>query len=203
MWHINKQKIHTIRQNNRQDIAKARSPNTIGWYPSYPRSDNYRPATRNYFLMINNHSTFLTQHVEILRASYAHWTGESDFDEAIGQKNAVEALFAAPFAVLSHGIGTDPIFNYGNQLALDLFEMSWEEFTALPSRLSAEVINQEERAKLLATVTQNGYINNYSGIRIAKSGRRFIIRNATVWNLLTPDGQYYGQAALIRNYEYL
>jgi hypothetical protein len=154
-------------------------------------------------MLNNDNPIFLTHHVEILRASYLHWTGEPDFNEAIGQKNAVEALFTAPFAVLSHGIGTDPIFNYGNQRALDLFEMSWDEFTALPSRLSAEVINQEERAKLLATVTKHGYISNYSGIRIAKSGRRFMIRNATVWNLLTLDGQYYGQAALIRDYEYL
>lgn len=151
----------------------------------------------------NDNPAFLTHHVEILRASYLHWTGEPDFNEAIGQKSAVEALFTAPFAVLSHGIGIDPIFNYGNQRALDLFEMSWDEFTTLPSRLSAEVINQEERAKLLAAVTKHGYINNYSGIRIAKSGRRFMIRNATVWNLLTLDGQYYGQAALIRDYEYL
>lgn len=154
-------------------------------------------------MMNNDNSIFLSHHVEILRASYLHWIGQPDFNEVIGQKNAVEAIFTAPFAVLSHGIGTDPIFNYANQRALNLFEMNLEEFTALPSRLSAEVINQTERAKLLAAVTQYGYINNYTGIRIAKSGRRFMIHNATIWNLLTPDGQYYGQAALIRDYEYL
>ncbi len=147
--------------------------------------------------------TFLNHHVEILRSSYLHWTGKPNFDEGISHENAVEALFLAPFAVLSHGIGVDPIFNYGNQRALDLFEMSWEEFTVLPSRLSAETVNQKERAKLLEAVTTNGYINNYSGIRIAKSGRRFIIRDATVWNLMTPDGQHYGQAALIRDWEHL
>ncbi|MFZ1547633.1 MAG: MEKHLA domain-containing protein [Candidatus Nitrotoga sp.] len=150
-----------------------------------------------------NEITFLTHHVEILRSSYLHWTGKPDFDNGISQENAVEALFLAPFAVLSHGIGIDPIFNYGNQLALDLFEMSWEEFTALPSRLSAETVNQKERIKLLDAVTRDGYINNYSGIRISKSGRRFMIRNATVWNLMTPDGQFYGQAALIRDWKYL
>jgi hypothetical protein len=150
-----------------------------------------------------NNCTFLTYHVEILRSSYQHWTGKPNFGEGISQENAVEALFLAPFAVLSHGIGVDPIFNYGNQRALDLFEMSWEEFTALPSRLSAETVNQQERAKLLDTVTKHGVINNYSGIRIAKSGRRLMIRDATVWNLMAPDGQYYGQAALIRDWEHL
>ena len=150
-----------------------------------------------------NNRTFLTHHVEILRFNYLHWTGKPNFGKNISQENAVEALFLAPFAVISHGIGVDPIFNYGNQQALDIFEMNWEEFTALPSRLSAETVNQKERAKLLDAVTQHGYINNYSGIRIAKSGRRFMIRDATVWNLMTPDGQYYGQAALIRDWEYL
>ena len=150
-----------------------------------------------------NNRAFLTHHVEILRFSYQHWTGKPNFGKNISQENSVEALFLAPFAVISHGIGVDPIFNYGNQQALDIFEMSWEEFTALPSRLSAETVNQKERAKLLDAVTQHGYINNYSGIRIAKSGRRFMIRDATVWNLMTPDGQYYGQAALIRDWKHL
>lgn len=150
-----------------------------------------------------NKITFLTHHVEILRSSYLHWTGKPDFDQGISQENAVEALFLAPFAVLSHSNGADPIFNYGNQRALDVFEMSWKEFTVLPSRLSAEPVNQIERIKLLDTVTRDGYINNYSGIRISKSGRRFLIRDATVWSLMTPDGQFYGQAALIRNWEYL
>ncbi|RFC36749.1 MAG: MEKHLA domain-containing protein [Candidatus Nitrotoga sp. SPKER] len=150
-----------------------------------------------------NTFTFLTRHVEILCSSYFHWTGKSFFDEGITYENAVETLFVAPFAVLSHGIGIDPIFNYGNQRALDIFEMSWEEFTVLPSRLSAEKVNQKERVKLLDAVSRHGYINNYSGIRISKSGRRFMIRDATVWNLMAPDGQFYGQAALIRDWEYL
>jgi len=150
-----------------------------------------------------NKFTFLTHHVEILRSSYLHWTGKYFFDQGVTHENAVEALFVAPFAVLSHGLGIDPIFNYGNQRALDIFEMSWEEFTVLPSRLSAETVNQKERVKLLDAVSRHGYINNYSGIRISKSGRRFMIRDATVWNLMTPDCQFYGQAALIRDWEYL
>ncbi|CAH1387160.1 MEKHLA domain-containing protein [Candidatus Nitrotoga sp. M5] len=150
-----------------------------------------------------NEITFLTHHVEILRSSYQHWTGKPDFDRGISQENAVEALFLAPFAVVSHGIGVDPVFNYGNQRALDMFEMSWEAFTVLPSRLSAETVNQAERIKLLNSVTKHGYIHNYSGIRISKSGRRFMIRDATIWNLISPEGQFYGQAALIQDWDYL
>ena len=54
-----------------------------------------------------NKFTFLTHHVEILRSSYLHWTGNPFFDQYIAHENAVEALFVAPFAVLSHGIGVE------------------------------------------------------------------------------------------------
>ena len=49
-----------------------------------------------------------------------------------------KALFEAPFAVLAHGTQPDPIFFYGNATALRLWEMSFEAFTRLPSRMSAE-----------------------------------------------------------------
>lgn len=150
-----------------------------------------------------NKQVFLIRHVEILRASYRHWTGKSLLDAGLGRDNAVAALWAAPYAVVSHGIEGEPVFNYANRLALNLFEMSWDEFTALPSRLSAEAPNQAERARLLDEVTRQGYIDNYSGIRIAKSGKRFMIKKATIWNLLTAEGQYYGQAALIRHWSEL
>jgi hypothetical protein len=81
-------------------------------------------------------------------------------------------------------------------LALQLFEMSAEEFARLPSRLSAEPLAQEARVKLLEKVSQQGYVNGYSGLRIAKSGRRFIITDTTVWNLLDEAGGYHGQAAV-------
>lgn len=152
--------------------------------------------------MLNNvnNQAFLIRHVEIMRASYRRWTGKELIGEHIDRESAAEALFIAPFAVVSHDTRGEPVFNYGNQLALSLFEMDWDEFTALPSRLSAEAPNQAERGRLLETVTREGYIDNYSGVRIAKSGKRFTINNATIWNLLTPEGCYYGQAALIRQW---
>ncbi|HEU0283202.1 MAG TPA: MEKHLA domain-containing protein [Gallionella sp.] len=150
-----------------------------------------------------NATPFLIRHVEILRSSYRHWTGRALIDEDIDGERAVTVLGEAPYAVVSHGTEREPIFNYGNRLALQLFGMSWDEFTALPSRLSAEAPNQAERASLLAAVTRQGYIDNYAGIRIARSGRRFMIKDATIWNLLTPQGEYCGQAALIRQWEML
>ena len=77
--------------------------------------------------------------------------------------------------MLSHNTKAEPIFNYANAKALELFELSWEEFITLPSRLSAESVNQEERATLLAQVTAHGFIDNYQGIRISSTGKRFKI----------------------------
>jgi len=109
----------------------------------------------------------------------------------------IQQLFNAPFALLSHGLEDDPIFNFGNQTALTLFEYNWDDFTQLPSRLSAKPVDQNERQRLLDAVSQHGFIDNYAGIRIASSGREFLIENALVWNVIDKDGRYCGQAAAI------
>ncbi len=106
-------------------------------------------------------------------------------------------MLSAPFGVVSHGTEADPIFNYTYRRALELFEMDRDSFIRLPSCLSAESVNQEKRGKALHEVSQQGYVQHYSGIRIASSGRRFWIRDTTIWNLVTPDGEFHGQAALI------
>ncbi len=148
-------------------------------------------------------SPWLSQHVTLLCESYQHWTGQCLLPPEISPAAAVAALHAAPFALVSHGVQPDPVFNYGNQLALDLFEMTWDEFTTLPSRLSAEVGQQDARRQLLAEVSARGYSDNYAGVRIAKSGRRFMIRDATVWNLSDTAGVYRGQAAIVRAWQTL
>jgi hypothetical protein len=107
-----------------------------------------------------------------------------------------QALWDAPRAIVAHGTGDDPIFFYGNRLALQLFEMSFDEFTRLPSRLSAEPMAQQARVELLAKVARHGYVEGYSGMRIAKSGRRFMIVDTTVWNLTDENGIRHGQAAV-------
>ncbi len=110
-------------------------------------------------------------------------------------------LWHAPAVVVAHGTEPDPVFFYGNRAALDLFEMRADEFIHLPSRLSAEADARRERARLLAEVSEKNFISNYSGVRIAKSGRRFVIDHAIVWNLLAADGSIHGQAACFEHWE--
>ena len=101
----------------------------------------------------------------------------------------------APFAVVAHDTEADPKFIYANEAAQKCFEYSWEEIIGLPSRLSAEAPDRAERQALLDAVAQKGFMSGYSGIRVAKSGRRFLIENGIVWQLTGQDGLVHGQAA--------
>lgn len=107
----------------------------------------------------------------------------------------VEALWSAPFAIVSHGTEPEPVFFFGNRIALDLFDMDFEAFTRLPSRFSAEPMLREERAALLERVARDGIIEDYAGVRISATGKRFRIANASVWNLTDATGTAVGQAA--------
>jgi PAS domain-containing protein len=116
---------------------------------------------------------------------------------------AVETLFEAPRVVLSAlgSFGSDNVFNYANRAALELFAYSWSELIGQPSSASAEPVHRDERRRLLDEVGQNGFIENYSGIRISKHGRRFRINRATVFNLLDENETYVGQAATFADWE--
>jgi len=146
---------------------------------------------------------FLTPHASLLIQSLRRWTGRNLCAELTTEVERARGLFEAPFAVVSHNTASDPVFNYGNRTALSLFDMTWAELTELPSRLSAEPVHRDERARLIAEVTCNGYIAHYAGIRIAKTGRRFRIEDAIVWNLLDEAGTYRGQAAMFGHWHFL
>lgn len=123
--------------------------------------------------------------------------------EAVAGLPLAQQVFEAEFALLSHNADADPLFNYGNRTALDLFELSWHELVGMPSRFSAEPVNRAERERLLAEVNRKGFIDNYSGIRIAKSGKRFMIQQAVVWNVYDDRRNYYGQAACFKDWTLL
>jgi len=144
---------------------------------------------------------FQLEHASLLKTSYHRLLNKELISDVDNGEQFARALFHAPFAVVSHNTAVDPIFNYANLTALRLFAMDWDEFTQLPSKLSAEPVNQAERQRLLAEVTTKGYIDNYQGVRIAKTGQRFLIKNAVVWNLIDEAG-YQGQAACFAEWEF-
>ena len=99
--------------------------------------------------------------------------------------------------VVSHDGAEDPVFNYASKAALDLWEMDWDTFPSTPSRFSAEPDEREARAELLRRVTEDGYVDDYCGVRISSSGKRFEVRDAYVWNVYQGE-ERVGQAALFR-----
>jgi MEKHLA domain len=142
-------------------------------------------------------------HTECLARCLRHWAGRDLMPGIADGRELSQRVFEAPFVLVSHGTEADPVLNYGNQSALKLWDISWDELTRMPSRLTAEAPNREERARLLERVTRDGFIHDYSGVRIAKSGRRFRISRATVWNLLSLDGRPCGQAAMFSEWAYI
>ena len=57
--------------------------------------------------------------------------GQAGMDDA----TLTRALQDLAQPLVSHGTEADPIFRYANTAALTLWEMDWNRFTRLPSRL--------------------------------------------------------------------
>ena len=131
--------------------------------------------------------------LQLIVDSYRRLTGRPLL--ATPDADLANAMWQAPQVIVAHGSEADPVFFYGNALALQVFAMDFAAFTRLPSRYSAEPLAREERAQLLERVSRDGFIDDYAGVRIAADGRRFRIEQAVVWNLVDAAGQCHGQAA--------
>jgi hypothetical protein len=134
----------------------------------------------------------------LLTESYERLVGTPLVPEG---SDAIWLYERAPFVVVAHDTSADPRFIYANRSAQACFEYDWNEFTALPSRLSAESPNRTERQTLLDSVAARGFISGYRGLRIAKSGRRFWIEQGVVWNLIDMKGRKRGQAATFPSWQ--
>ncbi len=129
---------------------------------------------------------------DLITGSFARLVGKSLVSEGEGPQ---WLYHDAPFAVLAHNTDPDPRFVYANHTAQTCFGYPWREFIGMPSRLSAEAPERAERQKLLDAVARDGFISDYKGVRISKSGRRFRIERAIVWQLMDREGRLHGQAA--------
>jgi len=144
------------------------------------------------------------QFFDLLANSYRRLLGKPLVPNVIPAEEAPRWLYEdAPFAVLAHNTEPDPIFIYGNKTAQRIFEYTWEELIALPSRLSAEPSERADRQRFMEQVARDGFVTGYCGVRVSKSGRRFWIEDSTVWDLVDAAGKLCGQAAMIPEVEFL
>ncbi|WP_447978555.1 MEKHLA domain-containing protein [Candidatus Nitrospira bockiana] len=133
--------------------------------------------------------------VRLLLDSYRRWTGRELVERKESPLAQAAAVFDAPFVLVSHGTGDDPLLNYGNRVALELWETTWEALRRTPSRLTAEPADREERKRMLAQAAERGWFDGYRGVRVSKTGKRFTVENAIVWTVLDDDDRAVGQAA--------
>lgn len=145
----------------------------------------------------------VTSWSQLLLNSFRHWLGRELIERKGSSEEQARALYHAPFVVVSHGMEADPILNYGNKIALELWEPDWERFSRTPSRLTAEPVNQAERARMLARAHEKGFIDDYKGVRISGTGKRFLVEQAIVWNVVGAEGEQLGQAATFSRWKFL
>lgn len=141
---------------------------------------------------------FQAAHAELLAMSFQRLLQRPLLEGATAQ-----ALYQAPFPILSHDGAADPVLTYGNLAAQALWEMPWEKLTSMPSRLTAEPAHRDQRDAMFAQMRQKGVIENYAGVRISATGKRFEIQNAVIWTLFDAQGQKCGEAACFHRWQVL
>ena len=140
---------------------------------------------------------------QLLLDSYRHYIGNDLIERTPDAEQQARTLFEASFVVVSHGVEPDPILNYANQTALDLWELSWDRFIKTPSRLTAEPDERAERERLLTQARAEGYYDGYRGVRISSTGRRFRVEQALIWTVIDSAGRPIGQAATFSQWSHL
>ena len=144
------------------------------------------------------HTAFLARVVDSFTRVTGGSLGLDVHDKTLGRR-----IYSADFALLTHRGDAQATLNYGNALALKLWDCDWARFTALPSRATAPQEASLARDDLMARVARDNFVTDYSGKRISATGRLFLIRNVTVWRLLDEPANAFGVAATFRDYEYL
>jgi len=141
------------------------------------------------------------QQAQLMLDSYSRHTGRQLLERSDDPIDEARRLYHAPFVVVSHGTQADPILNYGNLLAQQLWEMDAQTLTSIPSRLTAEPMHRDERAEMMARALRDGFVDDYRGIRISRTGKRFLIERAVIWNLQDAAGRRLGQAATFSDWK--
>jgi hypothetical protein len=139
-----------------------------------------------------------------LTNSFARWLKRPLLaDSPVDPLALTRALYELDAVLVSHGTQADPVFWFANRAAQRLWDMDWKTFTVLPSRLSAEPDEQSARSQLLARAMRDGFIADYTGVRVSSKGQRFRISDVVLWNIRDDQDQPAGQAALFTQWDLL
>jgi len=143
-----------------------------------------------------NKDLFDVTHAQVLTQSFKALLGRDLLmSPPTPSQDLAQALYEAPQIILSHDTSADPRLTYANRAAQALWEMSWVDLVGLPSRKTAEPQHRNQRAAMFEEMRQNGFIENYEGVRISATGKRFLIQKAVIWTLYDDQNQKCGEAA--------
>lgn len=143
----------------------------------------------------------IATHVELVDKSLRDLTGIG-VSERMGLDLESPELYESictntRYVLITHGTEADPIYNFGNNAALAAFFRSWESLVAMPSAQSVVLrsIDEEMRIILMKKVTDDGFVEGASGIRVRDDGAYIKLVDAIVWNCHDKSGAKIGQAA--------
>ena len=157
---------------------------------SFPGPSLAAPSEENGY-----QSVFIARLVE----SFARVTGKNLIEAAGLDPRALgRSAYFGDFALLSHRGGAEAVLNYGNAFSLRLWECDWDTFTSTPSAATAPAEVSGARDLLMQKVGRENFVSGYCGERISRTGRRFVIKDVTVWRLLDEAENSFGMAAFFR-----
>ena len=141
-------------------------------------------------------------HALLLNESHRRWTGEY----LVAERDPGEVLAAlneADMVIVSYGLEREPVFNYGNVKALSMLGYQLENFIQLAHKITIPEQETLISLELSQKVEQQGYIENYSGHRLAKNGRLWRVESGVCWQLSDNLGRVHGHAACFQDWHQL
>ena len=150
-------------------------------------------------LLVNSY--FLATGRSLLSAVAEPFTSmASSAGHELSGEDVARVLFEMPAVVVSHGLQAEPLLNYGNAAALNLWQMCWADFVMTPSSATAEIAHREERLAAFARVRATGFVDGYEGVRTTATGERFTIIDGTIWEVVDEQGVRHGDAATFQKW---
>ncbi|MGK9168781.1 MEKHLA domain-containing protein [Inquilinus limosus] len=140
--------------------------------------------------------------LRLLAGSHARLVGTPLLPEEAGGDAAVQARWlyeAAPFCVLVHNTDADPPSSMPTERPRPASSIACTSSRRCPPASPPRRRTGRSGSGCWTPLPADGFITSYRDLRVAKSGRRFWIENATVWRLIDEAGTLHGQAATFRD----
>jgi hypothetical protein len=163
--------------------------------------DSYDPSVpRGCVRNLDNHLRLLSESLKKSSGTdMFQWINDRSPDTPLTTASQVDTN--TRFGVLSHGTQPDPIYNYGNQASLELFEYALGDLCQTPSRFSTVPELMEDRSKLIQEIETKGFGYIDDAARVSAEGTLFLISKILVWTVFDDSNSRIGLAAIYdRNY---